>query len=84
MCPRPLPPRLQGDLAQLWDNTTLDPGQVAGVARSCRIPMQQLYNFSHPLVAGSMRRKDCYVNAGVYLLDLVRYRQVRGGVLLHA
>lgn len=46
--------------------------------------MQQLYNFSHPLVAGSMRHKDCYVNAGVYLLDLVRYRQVRGGVLLRA
>lgn len=77
--PSLLPPLPQGDLARLWDETQLGGGVVAGVARSCKIHMSQLYDFKKELVRGSMEKTQCYINAGVYIMDLLQYREVRGG-----
>ena len=59
----------------LWE-TPLGPGEVAGVARSCKIHMRQLYDFSKPLVRASLDPEQCYINAGVYVVDLARYKEV--------
>ena len=46
-------PPSQGDLVRLWEETPLGSGTVAGVARSCKIQMQQLYDFKHEVVSDS-------------------------------
>ncbi|GAB4822282.1 hypothetical protein N2152v2_009328 [Parachlorella kessleri] len=66
---------VQGDLVSLWE-TPLGTGHVAGVARSCKIHMRQLYDFSKPLVKATMGPEQCYINAGVYVVDLERYKEL--------
>jgi hypothetical protein len=46
---------------------------VVGFARSCRIKMGSLYNFNNPIVRATMSPSDCYINAGVYIMNLAAY-----------
>lgn len=47
-------------------------------ATSCKQRMEHWFDFKSHLVRQTMRRRDCYINAGVYAMDLSRYRQARG------
>jgi hypothetical protein len=55
------------------DSTNNNNEVVVGFARSCRIKMGSLYNFNNPIVRAAMSPSDCYINAGVYIINLAAY-----------
>ena len=74
--------------------------------RSCDRPMNYFYNFNHHIISNTFHNNNyndsdsdseiCYINAGVYVMDLVRYKQrrvdkrieelirIHGGVMTHS
>ena len=63
---------VQTDVAKLYD-TKLPRHVVFAGANTCSINFKHWFNFSDPIVKATMRPKDCYINAGVYLMDVEGY-----------
>lgn len=66
------------DVAELYDRgaALIERGgdaTVMAAVRRCDRRMEYFFNFESEAVRGSVRADDCYVNAGVYVMDLDRY-----------
>ena len=64
---------VQADIIDLWN--ALDDGKVIGFTRSCRMTMSKLYNFENEYIQQTMEKNDCYINAGVYVVNLRAYAE---------
>mmetsp|Transcript_4613 Transcript_4613/g.16518 ORF Transcript_4613/g.16518 Transcript_4613/m.16518 type:complete len:243 (+) Transcript_4613:789-1517(+) len=73
---------VKGDVLEIWD-TEFGPNKFFGPADSCSSPhttpnrMKGQYDFRHKMIKATMKPTDCYINAGVYLLDVTRYRDAK-------
>jgi len=64
---------VQGDLVKLGD-TEFKPGKFFAAVSSCYLHMTFWFDFNVDVVKRTMSKNDCYVNAGVYVVDLQQYK----------
>eukprot|EP01104_Vermistella_antarctica_P004097 TRINITY_DN14611_c0_g1_i1.p1 TRINITY_DN14611_c0_g1~~TRINITY_DN14611_c0_g1_i1.p1 ORF type:complete len:430 (-),score=55.27 TRINITY_DN14611_c0_g1_i1:61-1350(-) len=62
------------DVAELWHHALPD-GITMAAARTCQKPNFKFFNFTHPAVVGKLQPQDCYINTGVFMLDLKEYAE---------
>jgi len=67
---------VQADLAALGD-TIFEEGKFFAAVSSCYLHMTFWFDFSVEVVKNTMDKKDCYINAGVYVVDLRQYKEHR-------
>eukprot|EP00191_Tetraselmis_sp_GSL018_P025007 CAMPEP_0177623748 /NCGR_PEP_ID=MMETSP0419_2-20121207/29079_1 /TAXON_ID=582737 /ORGANISM="Tetraselmis sp., Strain GSL018" /LENGTH=487 /DNA_ID=CAMNT_0019124343 /DNA_START=376 /DNA_END=1841 /DNA_ORIENTATION=+ len=66
---------VQGDIVRLIADTNLTGSKFFAAVASCKQHMEQWFDFSSSLVRRTMKRRDCYINAGVYIVHLPMYRE---------
>jgi len=67
---------VQGDLANLWGTELKDSKYFAAVS-SCYLHMTFWFDFNVDIVKNTFSKNDCYINAGVYIVDLQQYKEDR-------
>jgi len=64
---------VQGDLVELMDGLSFTDSRWFAASPNCAHRMESWYDFKSVVVRRTMRRRHCYINAGVYVVDLSRY-----------
>jgi lipopolysaccharide biosynthesis glycosyltransferase len=64
---------VQGDAVKLFE-TPLQPGRYFAAVSNCYLHMSYWFDFDVPVVKRTFHPRDCYINAGVYVVDLVQYK----------
>jgi lipopolysaccharide biosynthesis glycosyltransferase len=64
---------VQGDLVELMDGLSFTDSRWFAASPNCAHRMESWYDFKSVVVRRTMRRRHCYINAGVYAVDLTRY-----------
>ncbi|KAK3252283.1 hypothetical protein CYMTET_38413 [Cymbomonas tetramitiformis] len=67
---------VQGNLGELWD-VQLKNGRYFGAVQCCYLHMSFWFDFGVDVVKRTMTPHDCYINAGVYIVDLDKYQEHR-------
>jgi len=67
---------VQKDVTKLYD-IPIEEGMVMAVSRSCYLHMDYWFDFKSDYVTKAMSKRDCYINAGVYTMDVRRYRDFK-------
>lgn len=67
---------VQGNLGELWD-VQFKNGRYFGAVQCCYLHMSFWFDFGVDVVKRTMTPHDCYINAGVYIVDLDKYQEQR-------